>query len=753
MIITLENKKNKNLILINDISSISKINYDDLICTINKFNIEVVSLYSKKYIHKYELEKIMSNYGFYSIKKLSRITDIVPSTLYSNFENANILNLFRGIELDNTLYLTIKAIEETLKEYSKKYISTLSLDEIEKERVKLLPGELPKTLELAINFIHYKKNNYKKAYGEDTSNFTRLINSIEKFIFYLKKEVFNCNSDYILNIISDKEKIKSGYVGIICQFLNFVKRKLKSNCRFTKQFGKSVIEQYVIDKGEKIDNRIYDKETWSKYYLILKDIDRHIENAICDSRYSQCWLYCILNLSVTWRKKNIILSVPRINLQEVGIYTFEWFNEENKFSLDMANSVLEQIKFSLDGVIAYKNKKNLHFNIPLSLKIPTTIALIISEIHCRNNNEELIFYDLNKSDIRKSDYKKIFEDDELLDFQNLKCSRSIITYGYSYAINNIGIAPVAYDIYRRGRSHTNYDQRINNVTGDHYLALDNLENGPKEYMYNIIERGAFGFVYYKLFQCIIEKEKFDSLNQDDITELTKFCTENVNAISLENIANSFIEYSDINKINVFELLWYNSLNKNLKNKANKYEFINKMIDVYKVRANEILGECDKFSEFIEYKYRDVDETLNLLTEENFDMKNILIRISNGESSCYTEYTNCIFDRLERYEKCPYNYGEKGGSSCIGCKYNLLTVYALNEVSDRLKRLLNKIDNNDSVTDDEIIKNSHIIKNYLSIIIEASIHFNEKEFINNMVDLSEIKKKIIYLKNKNKIINF
>ncbi|MBD7913317.1 hypothetical protein [Clostridium cibarium] len=747
--------KMNNLVSLEDISIANKINVEDLLYAINQVDIEILINNEKRFIYEYDIEDLMHNYGYYSIKRLGKLTAIPNSTLKANLNIANKLREVEYFEIYNTLYLSLEAMEETLKEYSKKYISTLNLDEIQEERLKIFPSDLKETLELAKKFIKVKKNRYIKEYGEDTTNFTRLINAIEALIYNLEDEVFNCNSEYLLEIISNKKLIKTGYVDITCHFLNFVKRNLKSKCKFNKQFGKSIIDQFQIDNDGKVEDKIYDKETWAKYYLILKDTDKHIETAIGNFRYSQCWLYCILNLSVTWRKKNILLSLPRINLEEVGIYDLSWFTEEHIFTLEMAISVLEQIKFTLDGVIAYKNKRNLHFNIPLSLKIPTAIAFIICEIHCRKNQEKSLLYEINRAPLRKTDYKKIFNDDKLLDFQNLKCTRSIMSYGYSYSISALGGVPASYKIYSNSRSHSDSEQRMTNVTGDYYLILDNLEGGAKEYMYHIIERGAFGFMYYKLFQCILEEEGFNNITQDQMTQLTKCCKEVLNPMTLENIATNFIEYRNVNKLNVFEMLLHNSLNKNLNNSisVSKDKFLDKILEVYEEKARELFGDRKEFFKYISNKYKSIDDSMNNLSRSNFDMKNVLKMISDGSNCSFSQYTNCIFDRIERRELCPYGYGEKGGASCLGCKNNLLTIYGLYEISDRLEILLTKIEAKAYLSEEEIIKNSYLIKNYLSIIIEALVHFKEKELINNIINLKNIKKRIINAKNSNKILNF
>ena len=747
--------KLKKLISLEELSKHSKLEIEDIRYNINEseVDINIVNENNKEYIFQYDIENILKFSGYYSLKRLAKVSTIPEETVLSNFKMVNVLKDYMSFKIFKTVYVSIEGIEETLKKYSKIYIATLNLDGILEERAKLLRDELPKTKELAIKFITNKKNCHRKEFGEDKAEFTRIINSVDAFISCLEKEIYLCDSDYLVNLISDTDFIKKGYRPFVCQFVNYVKKELKNKCIYENQFGLSLIQQYTTKKEGEIE-RIYDKETWAKYYTILKDIDKHIVNSIKNYRYAQTWLYCILNLSVTWRKKNIIISLPRINLEEVGIYDFKWFNEKNDFTLNMANLVLRQIKFSLDGVIAYKNKRNLHFNIPLSLKIPTAIAFVISEIHCRENKKELLLYELNRADTRKTDFKKMFNDDTLVDFKNLKCTRSIISYGYSHAIDTMGGVPAAYKIYSNRRSHSDSERRITNVTGDHYLVLDDLGGGAKEFMFHIIERGAFGFMYYKLFECLLEEETFNNITQQDMTKSIKEVSENVDAITLENLSSKIVGDGNNDQLNMFSVIWGKTLINNInKDKIvkNKDIFLDEMVKLYRDKAKELVGDSEELERFITKKYKDINELINSLKNEEFKFKDSLEKIVSGSNCCYSKDTSCIFDKIDREKKCPYNYVYIGGSSCIGCKYNLTTVYSLYEVSDRLDELLIKIENKGSIGDEEIIKNSYIIKNYLSIIIEAVVHFQDQDFIEGFIDLKNFKKRIINLKNINRVI--
>ncbi len=751
----LEKATRRQLIKIKEISLLSGIDYKEIIESIKHFDGEIVKEQDNEYIHRYDVENVMKNFGYYSIKRLSKICKIPFQTLKRDFKIANFLGIYINFTIDKDFFVDINGTEALLKEFSRNYIATLTLDHIHKERKKLFPNEFSKTYELAMEFISKKKNKFKKPFGEDTTNFNRLINSLESLVNYLEKEIFECSSEELLNLISNTDIVKRGYRANTCGFINFVRQKMNGNCAFNEVFGFSLLKQYKIEKGENYFERIYDKETWSKYYLILRNIDRHLVNAIKNPRYAQSWLYCILNLSVTWRKKNILLSLPRINLEEIGIYEFQWLTSENVFTYYMAELVINQIKFSLDGVIAYKNRRNLHINIPMSLKIPTAIAFLICEIHCRKENKDNMLYELIATDIKKSDYIKLFEDEKLINFENLKCTRSIISYGFSHAIDTMATVPAAYKIYSNRRSHSDSEQRITNVTGDYYIALDGIENGAKEFMFHVVERGAFGFMYYKLFQCLMDKQTFEKISQEKLTSLTKHSDERLNPMTLENIAEKFTENDIINNMSVFEMLWYGSVirNKDKKNLANKTNvFLNIMMDLYKKEAEKLVGESDELAVFIKEKYSKLNYEIEEILKNEIDISKVIADILNGSNCCYSEDTNCIFDRIERKELCPYKYEANGGESCVGCKYNLLTIYALNEINEKIQNLLNKIDRKNHFTKEEIQKNSYILKNYISIVLEASVHFKNEEFLSNYINLKIIKTKIYKFKSEGKIIN-
>ena len=156
--------------------------------------------------------------------------------------------------------------------------------------------------------------------------------------------------------------------------------------------------------------------------------------------------------------------------------------------------------------------------------------------------------------------------------------------------------------------------------------------------------------------------------------------------------------------------------------------------------------------FIEQKYLKLDNEIELILKNEVDISEVMTNILNGSNCSYSKDTNCIFSKIERKELCPYKYEDDGGESCAGCKYNLSTVYVLNEVNDKVQKLLNKLEMKSCFTKEEIQKNSQILKNYISIILEALAHFEDEVFLSNYINLKMIKTKIYKLRGEGKIIN-
>lgn len=746
---------NKNIIKskkikINDFVNISKISIDHINKILKDNNVfSEVYKDGENYISLNLVELIMNLKGLYSLQKMCEVAELPYSYFRNKINKSEYKNLKISYTIENRIFIKINEHRKILEEYSLLTLPRIDDDkEFLLEKMKFFRKDLCKTTEAAIVFLNSEREIlYKNASQDLRIQFNRIIEGVYCFTNDLSKEIYDTDKNEIITILL---KIKVGYRTNVCKYINWCKEKYFNKTKYDAKFGLTMLKQYRLSAKENISQDIYESEIWTKYYFMLRDIDSHIFEAINDYRYSQIWLYCILNLSLTWRMKNILSSIPNISLEEVGIFDFEWFKQKNKFTLQLADSIIEQLKFSLDGIVAFKNKKNLHIAIPMSLKIPTAIALILCEIHRRTNNKEKVFYELIRRKPARVDYKKIFRDhEELCGFTNLKCTRSIMTYGYSNAVNNIGKSSVAYSINTYGRSHKKTVDNLSNTTYE-YFRLDTMDGGAKEYMYHIMERGSFGFLYYKIFQCVINQNEMNEYTLEDVTEIIKNTKLSISPLTIENSASELINNDNEYMQNTNDIK-FTQLISNLHSKKIDVNGIdNLLIQIYKENAKELLGESQEIEVYIDERYKEIINNIEELNNNKCDFNEILKNIAEGSNSCFTEYSNCIYDKLERKEKCPYK--DSNVESCIGCKNNLPRAYSLYEVSKRLNKLLDNMISDNENNENRLRLNSHLIKMYLTIIVEAKTSFKRYgNYIDNIVNLKEIKKKVLCLKNNNKIL--
>lgn len=706
------------------------------------------------------VEIILKTNNYISLTEFSNCTGISRATLLSLYKKIKDKITVNELEIIDKVFISIDTAYEILMEYSRNSISNSDdIDFIYKERIKFINLPFKETEELIKEYLYYKKEQLKKnARTYNKYDYVREINALEELIDNIDKEIYLYDNDEIIELLCNRE-FKDSYLNKITIFLNYVNRVKKDECKFTKEMGITLLTQYT--KGEERKDVKFDEDTWTKYYVELRNIDNHIEKAFTDVRYAQIWTYCILNLSVTWRRRNIIFSMPNIPLEVVGIYDFDWFKSGNEFTQSMALNILEQVKFSLDGVIAYKNKCNLHFNVPKSLKVATAIALVICEIHRRKAEQEYLLFKLTSTPPKKGDYKILFNNEEtLINFGSTKATKSLISYGFANAIHSINTVAIAYKLNVYGRSHKEKPDEITNTT-EIYHELSNTYGSVTEFAYQIIEREGFGYLYFKLLKCILDNERFEKLSQDEITEITKTLKRQSTPLMLENISDFIINNKEKSNLNISELVAL----ENIKNSSsNLVESISKkmeeiLINNYKEVADVLFpSESPYLKEFIEDKCKEINKNIGKLQECNFNFKDIFEDISRGKRNSCTDYTNCVFDEIEKQEYCPYMKIGAKVETCIGCNYNLMAAYMLYEVSNKLNSVLDYMIERHDLNDFDKLKNTYLIQTYLSIMVQAKVgnemfdsnylsaFFNQKEIKSKLVRLKE-EKKLLYKNNK------
>ncbi len=351
-----------------------------------------------------------------------------------------------------------------------------------------------KFIEAILNITEYKdtvtlyrdwaKDKINKSKATNKKNFVNyMVIAIEKLSGALVKELYRYIDDEIKALIGNKEiGFSTRDIEIVVGFLTYCKRKRKEQCLFVDDYNINTI----INKDKPIEKVLYSKAEWVSYCTHLTDINKHKEKAIAKRKYAETWLFILLHLSLAWRSVDV-KKMPNIPLELVGIDDFSWFDEHD-FTLEIAQTIINNVKRRAIGVKADKNGQNAH--LVIGLTVPTAIAFVICELHRRkaekNNNLILSFKKYQTGDF------KLVLGDELTNFGSLKCNRTLQTYQFETAVNREGKAHIAYQLCSVARSHKSYINKANDITSV-YLITTNTDASPDNISLHLFERGFFGW--------------------------------------------------------------------------------------------------------------------------------------------------------------------------------------------------------------------------------------------------------------------
>lgn len=721
--------------------------------TLKKFVKEVDGHPAKPYkIYQNGVIKLLKFKRYVSAHDISEISGINYKTIIKFF------NEVRKEQEDNIVvfcmrtYATIDIALRALHLYLvRKASHQKDLKKILDCRLGLIETDYEETFSMGKSYLYGQIERLKKSTNiNKRTELARYINTIEAILDNLEKEAFDYDNDDIIQFALDWD-LKSSYERKAYAFLNYIRESKNEKCKYSKQLGESIVEQFRVKNGNQC-SKIYTEEQWYEYYKTLWNIDNHILWAFEYDRYSQVWLYCLLHLTITWRSKDIFNKIPNIPLEVIDVYDFQWFKDGNEFTLSMALKVLECVRFSLDGIVAYKNKMNLHFNVPLSLKITTAIALVINEIHRRKKAEDNIFYKLKKRHPERKDYSKVFHNrTSLIEFSNLKACRTLITLGFVNAVNTHGMAGVAYMMNKYARSHKESADKLTNTT-EIYHQLTNTDGSATELAFHVFERDSFGYLYVRLLELCYKEEQLSILSQDEITEIVVDMQDEMSPTMIEQLCNGLMNPNELINIKLEEVMASQAVNKS---KPEEIGLLSEqlrciLINRYKKIAGELFeSDNNKAEEFIVSKCEAVDSIVRGYVSEGQKGRDIISEIINGDRNCYTQYSNCIYDENEVKEKCQHY----PPSSCEGCLCNIPKISALYDISNKLNMLMDDMLANNSLGENELVRDTALLHNYLNILIEAKAQYEnlDENILSSFVNTANVKHKIKLLREKNKLI--
>ena len=339
------------------------------------------------------------------------------------------------------------------------------------------------------------------------------------------------------------------------------------------------------------------------------------------------------------------------------------------------------------------NNEQLRFFYSIELAVPLAIAYVIAEVHRRKSNNDKVFSRLLSNNFDEevapwvcvNGFKKLFMHSGIPALSNLKANRSLLTYMYEVANEIEGNHSISYILCGAMRSHkVNSDIQLPISTQIYLKPIINSEDA-KAISYNLLKRGFFGWIPYKLLEIAYSDENvIENLEMKEVTEMIDSLRESYGLLGLEVLAQNFnFELYQKNNIKVF---------------------------------NE------------------------LMKLEKSQLKEIIRKLLTNESSSKHEYGGCL-----KGNKCAHPNKE----SCSFCEYFVKNVYFLYYVNEVIDNVLDKISKLREIQRFELIKLNKVLFNLLGIITEAKAFYSnyDSEFVDTFIDIKGIKKKIKNIKHK------
>lgn len=664
-------------------------------------------IYSKK-----EVDKIIKEVKQF-IPLIECVKDLKSDrdTVKRNFAKLN-MKIYRGGEVLGLSYLlepklgytnkvfVRKEDKEKLKEYREKK------EEIEnaksgyqkfilKTRDIQYDDNIKNTMSYYNDFVKYRCEVRKKIDGCFFTLYKILVEN-------LSKELTNYNDDEIKELL---EKIDiSDAQREITNFINFVKEKYLTKYTETYKYKKTKYK----DKDKRIEP--YSKKQWIGLGSLIFDTSKtsfieQLNRAVNNRSCAMIWLYCALHYVCTWRKDDILEQIPNPKLEILGLHEYEFINtiKDGSFNISMAQTLVNELIKNINTFNKTPNKttKNGKGKAFLKITIQEGYVFIIGlllglcEAHRRISYKESPKLITKNAMYKYENYINLFGEkySELFseNFSNVRAIKSHLQYGKmfikkSYS-NHVLSVYSGYNLMSILKSHSRINS-FNEITDttEIYLMSELNEFDFDKVMFCIEERGVFGYLYHQMSKIILgedySKESIEYQNDLIFKELPMN-----NPVQIEKISKSVTE----NKLIIDEML-------------------NKLI-------------------------------INKNTENEINVKDILISLARGECPSKMEYSQCILKSIDS-KKCIY----PNRTDCIGCQYLIPEILFLIEFNKKLNNLLDNAKKSIYEFDKE--RYMYTLNNiYIPILAEAikylgmnrvDTFINRKELYTTLKDLKLIK---------------
>jgi hypothetical protein len=514
------------------------------------------------------------------------------------------------------------------------------------------------------------------------SLYSKLFDNLGNEIFFLSKEEVN-------KLLQTQSPLNKSQKVLFTRFLRY--------CYSVKEIKKS--EQLFISvERDRASDYIYPPDLFYRFYEHTKKIDVHLLNAIKDRHYANMWAYSILLLTDLIRANDLILQTPKIDLENIDIDSFDWLSN-NTLSEIQAYKIITQLYIWFRNKRTSKTDELLTFIVSPDLVLPLANALVISELHRRLNESDLLLgtfiqgkFDslLTSGNQRHHNFFKLTPGLESFDFKSRIMNRSVATYLF-YSITEEAGEDSDLSLYmvQSSRSHKSPDST------SIYIQSTNKDGSINRVSFNLFRRGHFGWLYNYLIMYAFQKTKL-AQSLEERTKMIEHLRKELSPSNAEGIGHFFNNHLTITPY------------------------------VEKKSMEEYLN-------IIYTKRRSVVSRLKDYTEE--EIKHIILKISEGKMPSKNENAQCLL-----HPECKY----PGLSNCFSCEYVIPRNFILIELKNELTRLLNSIEASNNRT--LITRDAKFLLHVLLIWREARISFGD-EIVSSFIAIDDTWDRIKQLAHK------
>lgn len=401
------------------------------------------------------------------------------------------------------------------KDLSEKY--NLLLQTLPEQQHMAFPKTIAYHEMYIMGFIDQKKNK--------SVQMVQSFNALKTMLLLMDKEITEYSDTELVALIKN-EKFSITTKKHAISFLNYIYKEQPEKCCFN-------VEATLLQREKlKAEDDYYSPEEWTAFINIFFDVDRHLEHAYVDCRFARYWLYSILHMSLAWRKSDVLNIPPLEILGDVEKYTLAWF-ESNIFTLIDAQKIINCIKLPVEQYCIQKTGARKHFNIPRIALIPTAIAFIVCEQWRRKRCDAMLF---GKFNVYTKEIAELFKLET--EFSSLKANRTLLSFFNEKASEINKLSGQAGFLTSYMRSHK-ANMMGNSDTTTIYLHSTYDERESIGMAKQIVDRGAFGWLYHELLEMSGNEKTTFKENTNQIVELKKHVSpQQIEAISgaMYNIA-------------------------------------------------------------------------------------------------------------------------------------------------------------------------------------------------------------------------